>query len=245
MGVIDVEAADGIAVVRMNRPPVNAMSPEFLEEGLAVHAGLLADLPDAVVIAGLSGAFSAGLDLKVAPTLDATGADAFREGVERTFKAWYGFPRPVVAAVTGHAIAGGFILALCADWRVAGSSGQFGLTEVRAGVPYPGIARLVVEAELSPADARRLMLRANLFDAAEAVRIGAFDEQVADADVESRALEVARELAALPAPAYAATKLAMRAAVIEAPIVAPDEWMSDATPDAVRAILEKKRPGEG
>lgn len=239
MGQVDVEARDVVTVVRMNRPPVNAMSPELLEEGLEVVAKLAADPPDAVVLTGLPGCFSAGLDLKALPALDAAGADAFREGVERTFRAWYGFPRPVVAAVTGHAIAGGFILALCADWRVVGSAGQFGLTEVRAGVPYPGTARAIVEAELAPPDARRLMLRANLFDAAAAVRMGAFDEQVADDRVEARALEVARELAALPAPAYAATKAATRAPVLESPIVAPAGWMSDATPDAARAILDR------
>jgi enoyl-CoA hydratase len=239
MGDIRLEPREGVTVVWIERAPVNAMSPQLLAEGLQVLAELEANPPDAIVLAGLPGAFSAGLDLKSFPTLDAAGADAFREAIEHTFRGWYGFPRPVVAAVGGHAIAGGLILALCADWRVVGTVGKFGLTEVRAGVPYPGTARAIVEAELAPPDARRLMLRAELIDAAEACRVGLFDEQVADDEVVDRAVVVARELATLPAPAYAATKASMRAPVLGAPIEAPAEWMSDATPGAAASLLKK------
>lgn len=241
MGDIRVEADGDVAVVHMERRPVNAMSPAFLEEGIAVAARLRADEPGAVVLAGLPGCFSAGLDLKVGPTLDADAADRFRVAIEEVFRGWYGFPRPVVAAVTGHAIAGGLILALCADWRVVGAAGRFGLTEIRAGVPYPGTARAIVEAELAPPEARRLMLRANLIDADEACRVGLFDEQVSDDDVLGRALTVARDLASLPAAAYAATKLATRAPVLSAPIEAAGEWMSTATPGAAAALLESRR----
>ena len=83
------------------------------------------------------------------------------------------------------------------------------------------------------------MLRANLVDATEACRIGLFDEQVDDAQVVDRAIEVARELAQLPAAAYAATKRATRAPVLEAPIEAPREWMSAATPDAAARLLDR------
>jgi enoyl-CoA hydratase len=234
------EQHDGIAVIRIERPPVNAMSPELLDEGLAVLAALEGDPPDAVVLTGLPGSFSAGLDLKVAPTLDAARANTFREAIELTFRGWYGFPRPVVAAVSGHAIAGGLILALCADWRIVGSAGRFGLTEIKAGVPYPGTARAIVQAELAAPDARRLMLRADLVDAAEACRIGLFDQQVPDDDLLERALAVAREMAALPAAAFAATKAAMRAPVLDVPIEAPDEWMSATTPDAAAALLASR-----
>jgi enoyl-CoA hydratase len=203
-----------IAVVAIDRPPANALDPDLLEEGRATVDELLALEPNAVVLHGRPGFFSAGLDLKVTPTLDADGQRALVSGINALFLAWYRFPRPVVCAVAGHAIAGGLILALCGDWRVVGRSGRFGLTELQAGVPYPVAASAIVRAELSPEAARRLMLRAHLIDAAEALALGAFDEQVDDDEVIVRALEVAGEMAALPAAAFARTKQDLRGAVV-------------------------------
>ena len=70
-------------------------------------------------------------------------------GINRLFGGWYGFPRPLVCAVNGHAIAGGLILALCGDHRIGATQGKLGVTELRAGIPYPAAAMLVVKAELS------------------------------------------------------------------------------------------------
>src|SRR4051812_17603889 len=214
VSTIEVQRRGDLAVGRINRPPANAMSPELLADGLAVTDELRADPPAAVVLTGLPGYFSAGLDLKMVPTLDEQGQRGMVDGVNRIFSAWYRLPWPTVAAVTGHAIAGGMILALCCDYRVVGSAGKFGLTEVRVGVGYPTAALTVVQAELSPQAARRLALVADLVDAGTALQSGAFDEQVEDERVEERALEVAAELAKLPGPAYAQTKLTMRAAAL-------------------------------
>jgi enoyl-CoA hydratase len=208
---VELERRGEVALVRINRPPVNAMGPELLADGLQAVEDLRADPPGAVVIAGLPGSFSAGLDLKVMPTLDEQGRREMGDGVNRLFTAWYGVPFPVVAAVTGHAVAGGLILALCCDYRVVGSAGKFGLTEIRVGVPYPTAALTVVESELAAPAARRLALLADLVDARTACELGAFDEQVEDERVLDRALEVAGELAQLPVRAYAQTKLMMRA----------------------------------
>ena len=106
------------------------MDPQLLEEGRRVADELASDPPAAVVLTGREGFFSAGLDLKVAPTLDADGQRGLVEGINAIFAGWYGFPRPVVAAVNGHAIAGGFILALCADYRVGSTNGKYGVTEL-------------------------------------------------------------------------------------------------------------------
>ena len=126
-----------MAVLNVDRPPVNALDHQLLAEGAAILEELRADPPPAVVIAGREGCFCAGVDLKLAPTLDAEGQREMVDGINRLFGGWYSFERPVVAAVTGHAIAGGFILALCGDVRVAATTGRHGLTEVRAGIPYP------------------------------------------------------------------------------------------------------------
>ena len=114
------------------------------------------------------------------------------DGINRIFAGWYGFPRPVVAAVNGHAIAGGLILALCADYRVGVDRGQYGVTELKAGLPYPAVAMAVVRAELHAPAARRLVLGADLVDAKEALDAGAFDELAEPDQVLHRATEVAR-----------------------------------------------------
>ena len=213
MNFISVKPHGNVALVTIDRPPANAMSPDLLDEGTAVVERLRQDPPAAVVLAGIPGYFSAGLDLKVVPTLDDDGREQMATKINRTFAAWHSAPFPTVAAVTGHAIAGGMILALCCDYRVVGHAGKFGLTEVRVGVPYPEVALAVVQAELSAPAARRLALRADLVDAATAIAVGAFDEQVDDEFVVTRAIERAEELAQLPAAAYVQTKLEMRAAV--------------------------------
>ena len=114
-----------------------------------------------MVLTGRPGFFSAGADLKLMPTLDAAGQRRMVEGINRMAGGWYGFPRPVVAAVNGHAIAGGMVLALCADHRVGSTEGRYGLTEVAVAVPYPVAAAAVVRAELPHAAARRAVLDAS------------------------------------------------------------------------------------
>lgn len=214
MGYISVSDESGVALVSTDRPPVNALDEALLVEGIDTAARLAADRPAAIVLAGRPGSYSAGLDLKVVPSLDEDARVRMMELVNRMFHAWYGMPCPVVCAVTGHAIAGGLIHVLCADYRVAASAGKLGLTEVRVGVPYPEVAMIVVAAELAPPAARRLALTNRLVDPDEALALGVVDEVVDPDAVVGRALEVAQELAAFPADVYARTKLQLRRAAL-------------------------------
>lgn len=217
------------------------MDPQLLEEGARVAEELTAEPPPAVVLTGREGFFSAGADLKVAPTLDAAGQRSMVEGINRIFASWYGFPRPVVAAVNGHAIAGGLILALCADYRVGSREGRYGLTELKAGLPYPSVALAVVRAELGAPAARRLVLGADLVGAEEVREAGGFDELCDPDQVLHRATEVARGLAALPSEAYAKVKAQLRGPVLEAALARPDPlldgWAGSETADAASGIL--------
>lgn len=217
------------------------MDPQLLEEGHRLAKELAADPPPAVVLTGREGFFSAGADLKVAPTLDAEGQRGMVEGINNIFAGWYGFPRPVVAAVNGHAIAGGLILALCADYRVGSREGRFGLTELKAGLPYPSVAMAIVRAELNGPAARRLVLGADLVDAEVVRDAGGFDEVAEPDDVLHRATEVARALSALPSEAYAKVKSQLRAPVLEAALAQPDPlldgWAGAETADAASGIL--------
>jgi enoyl-CoA hydratase len=198
-----------------DRPPVNAMNLELLDELVAAVERVAADAPSALVLAGRPGAFSAGLDLKAVPGYGPDEQRRMIEGINAMALGVYALPCPVVCAITGHAIAGGFVLAVCGDHRVASSEGRYGLTEVKVGVPYPQGAIGVVRAELTPAAARVLVLGNRLVDAEECVRLGAFDEVQPPEAVVDRAGEVAQELAELPAGVYARTKAELRDATLE------------------------------
>jgi len=212
---VRVEEHGDVALVRVDRPPANALDLELLNEARAAAEELSASGPGAVVLTGREGFFSAGVDLKLVPVLDADGRRTMVDGVNRLMAAWYSFPHPVVCAVNGHAIAGGMILALCGDYRVGCTQGKLGLTELRAGVPYPAVPLAIARAELSPRAARVLALRAHLVDPEEALALGLVDELAAPEDVLERALVVAAEMAKLPAKAYWDTKRALRAEAIE------------------------------
>jgi enoyl-CoA hydratase len=247
-GHVHIEEAGDVAVVRIDRPPANALDLDLLAEGDEVRQRLERQEPGAVVITGTPPFFSAGMDLKTAPTLSQGEQRQTVQGINRLFAGWYAFPRPVVAAVTGHAIAGGLILALCADHRVGATDGKLGLTELRAGLAYPVAALAVVRAELSPPVARRLALLAELVEPDEALQLGLVDELRPPGEVFDRALEVATRMAALPRTAYTQVKQQLRAPVIEAvdralaggagdPLLAG--WVSPDTQGAAAQLLER------
>ncbi|MEA2200505.1 MAG: enoyl-CoA hydratase [Solirubrobacteraceae bacterium] len=200
----------GMAVLTVDRPPANAMDLALLGELVEAVEHVAADPPRALVLAGRPGCFSAGADLKAVPGY---GPDEQRQmvvGINAMALGVYGLACPVVGAITGHAIAGGLVLALCTDLRVAPSAGRYGLTEVKVGVPYPQAAIGVVAAELAPHAARVLALGNELVDAAECLRLGVFDEVLEPDGVLDRALELAAALATLAPEAYGVTKRGLR-----------------------------------
>jgi enoyl-CoA hydratase len=242
--LLDIDRDGDVFVVRMNRPPANAMSPDLLAEGTRLAAELESDRAPAVVITGSGKFFSGGVDLKLTPTLSPDDQAGLVDGINDLFLTWYGFPRPVVAAVNGHAVAGGLILALCSDYRIAVPEAKVGLTELRVGVPYPVAALGVVKAELAPHVVRRLVLDAGLIDASRALQMDVFDE-VADPDeVLDRAIAKARSLAELPAGTYEVVKGQLRGPAVDSMRRAASSdtvanaWLSDETESAARSVLE-------
>ena len=242
---VTIEERGDVALVRVDRPPANAMDTELLADGHEVLGDLAAAEPGAVVLTGREGFFSAGLDLKLAPTLDEAGQRAAVEGINRLFLGWYGFPRPVVCAVNGHAIAGGLILALCGDYRVGGGQGKLGLTELRAGAPYPLAAMAIVKAELDPAAVRLLALGAGLVEQPRGVELGLLDELAEPDALLDRALEVAAAYAELPPGVYARVKDQVRGEnvrALESALAAGADpmlsgWLGDETAAASAGIL--------
>jgi enoyl-CoA hydratase len=216
MDHVSIVEREGIAVLTLDRPPANAMDLALLGDLVEAVQRLAVDVPPAVVVAGREGFFSAGADLKAVPGYGPAEQREMVEAINAMALGVYGLPCPVVCAITGHAIAGGMVLALCGDHRVAATEGRYGLTEVKVGVPYPQAAIGVVRAELPAPAARVLALGNRLVDAAECVRLGAFDEALAPSEVLERALAVAQELAAMPAEVYARTKAELRGATLAA-----------------------------
>ena len=204
----------GVVTLTVDRPPANAMDLALLDEIVAAVQPLAADPPRALVLAGRDGCFSAGADLKAVPGYGPSQQREMVELINAMALGVYELEFPVVGAITGHAIAGGLVLALCTDIRIASGAGRYGLTEVKVGVPYPQAALGVVHAELSPQAVRVLALGSELTDGRECERLGLFDE-VLDADeVIARSLHVAARLAALPPEVYARTKRDLRAPVL-------------------------------
>lgn len=208
------DGGDGLVVMTADRAPANAMDVTLLGDILQALDQVASDLPRALVLAGRDGFFSAGADLKAVPGYDAADQRRMVTHINDMALGLYELPCPVVGAITGHAIAGGFVLALCTDIRVASSAGSYGLTEVKVGVPYPQAAIGVVTAELAPHAARVLALGNQLIDGAQCLRLGAFDELVEPDNVLPRALELAGGLAAFPADVYARTKHDLRGATV-------------------------------
>ena len=209
---INIEKSGGIVLFELARPPANALDISFMEEIDLAIACLDADKSwNALVITGREGIFSAGVDLKKLPTLSVTDQDHILNALNHLYTRLYGLSRPVVAAVNGHAIAGGMILALCCDYRV-GPEGpfQFGLTEVRVGVAFPVSALEIARAELSPHVARNWLMFGRTVDAQAALSQGALDELASPDTVRQRGLEVAALLKEIPAGGYAKVKAQLR-----------------------------------
>jgi enoyl-CoA hydratase len=202
----------GVVLLAADRPPANAMDVALLGDLIEAVEQVASDPPRALVLAGRPGFFSAGADLKTVPNYGPEEQRQMVDGINAMALGVYELPCPVVGAITGHAIAGGLVLALCTDIRIASSAGRYGLTEVKVGVPYPQAAIGVVAAELAPSAARVLALGNELIGAAECLRLGVFDEVVEPHDVLPRALELAAGLAAFPPEVYTRTKRDLRRA---------------------------------
>jgi enoyl-CoA hydratase len=191
------------------------MDVALLADVLEAIALVASEVPRALVISGREGCFSAGADLKAVPGYGAAQQREMVSSINAMALGVYELAFPVVGAITGHAIAGGLVLALCTDVRVASSAGRYGLTEVKVGVPYPQAAIGVVRAELTPQAARLLALGGELTDAGECERLGVFDEVLDGEEVLERALHIATRLGAMPAEVYAQSKRELRAPALE------------------------------
>lgn len=183
----------------------NALSISVMQRALAE---LRAANDEPILLTGDGDAFSAGLNLKELSTLDVEGMSTFLYALEELVKSLYEHPAPVVAWVNGHAIAGGCILALCADLRVmtARPGVRIGLNEVALGLRFPPLTFAMVRARLGVPALERVLLEAELHPAETAKALGLVDLVGEEAD----ARNALAKMAAHPRDIFAATKLLLR-----------------------------------
>lgn len=197
---MDVEVAEGLAVVRINHPPVNAFDLGLVDDAVATVRAIQGP----IVLTGAGKCFSAGVDLRAIIDGPPEYTDRFLAAVSAAFLAVFDHPAPVVAAINGHAIAGGCVLAMAADIRLM-SAGLIGLSEVAVGVPFPVAALEICRYAMGPS-VTRAVLQADNIDVKTAAERGWIDEAVAPGDLVGRAVEIAGALGQHPPTAYAAMK---------------------------------------
>ncbi len=208
--MIEIENQDGVRLATLKRPPVNALNLALVQELGRLVEGVRDDPAcKALVLTGIDGMFSAGIDTREVPKYDAATRSLMLRSVNRMILGLYSLPKPVVAAVSGHALGGAFVIVLATDLRLA-ARGDFrlGLTEAAAGVAFPAGPLAVVRAELSPEQARWLVLGSQPASADALLERGIVDSLVEPEALLHEAVGAARRLAAMPA--YAKVKLQLR-----------------------------------
>jgi enoyl-CoA hydratase len=245
MSLVRLEERDGIAVLSLDRPPANAFAPELvgrLRDVLRESAGARA-----VVLASANpGFFSAGWDLPRISALDRGDMTEYFDSYCDLVREIFAHPAPVVAALPGHAIAGGLIVACAADERYAADgAARFGLSEVALGVPLPACCLELFAYVLGPRRIERLTASAENLSAGAALSLGLLDRVVAAADLLDASLERAQRLARGSAAAYAEVKRRARAdAVARFDAARTDDpfldfWFSPEARKRIAALVEK------
>jgi enoyl-CoA hydratase len=215
-GVIERADVGDIAVVRLAAGKVNALDVALVRAVTGAFAELDASAVRGVVLTGAGRAFSAGVDLWQVATGGADYVREFLPALVDCFEAVFDCGKPVVAAVNGHAIAGGCVLASCCDHRVmAAGAGRIGVTELAVGVPFPTSALEILAYTAGPEQARRAVFGAATYPPEAAVGVGLADDVVPPEELLPAAVAAATRLARIPADTYRFTKQQSHASVRE------------------------------
>jgi enoyl-CoA hydratase len=207
MALVDVQRGDdGVAVVTLDNPKVNALSQAVLKELASVFVALADDPPGAVVITGGDRIFAAGADVS---EFSAERAGEITATFHRALDMVAAFPRAVVAAVSGYALGGGCELALACDFRIASEKAVFGQPEILLGIIPGGGGTARLPRLIGPALAKELIFTGRQVKADEALRIGLVDQVVAPDELHERAMATAAELARGPVLAHGLAKAAI------------------------------------
>lgn len=192
-----VTETDRVVTVALNRPERrNALNPRMIDELLAVMQALGRRSSGVMILTGRGPAFCAGLDLEHLKELVSKTPAEHREDSERIarlFRCLYDLPLPTIAAVNGHAIAGGTGLATICDFTLSVPEAKFGYTEARIGF-VPAMVSSFLSLQVGEKKARDLLLSARLIPAEEAMEMGLVNEVVTDTGLMARARQLGHQL---------------------------------------------------
>jgi len=244
--MIELTREGETASLRLAHGKANAMDTALMVELADALAQIERSDAGALVVTGQGNIFSAGVDLLRLTSGRAYIAE-FLPKMCAAFRALFEFPKPALAAVNGHAIAGGMILSSACDYRVMARGAKIGIPELRVGVPFPLVALEIVRSALSPERAHEAVLFGRVLEAEAALEAGYVHEVVDAGDVLSRAMARARELASTPAASFRKAKQDLRRPTLElldrattisdAHLV--DAWSSPIVQKAIHAYVEK------
>ena len=214
--MIDVKHEAGIATVTMTHGKANALDIAFCDTMAASLNALRQSDIKAIVLTAQGRIFSAGVDLKQLSAGGASYVRKFLPSLHRLYDAVFFHPKPVIAAINGHAMAGGAVLAACADRRImARDGGRIGITEMLVGVPLPALAFEVVRFAVPPRYLPEFALTGATYPTDEALAKGWIDEVAEPGDLMTRARDVAAFYAALSPQTFTQTKMQVRQSVSE------------------------------
>lgn len=246
--MLDIIQHDTIRELHLARPPVNALDPTLVRALRESVEAAPRDGMRGLVLSGAVGLFSAGLDVPVLLTIDRPAFRTFWNDFFGLCAALARSPIPVVAAITGHAPAGGAVLAIMCDYRVmARGAFRIGLNEVQVGLSVPDCIQAALRRLVGAYRAERLMVAGAMLESEQAQAIGLVDELVDTDFVVSRALAWLQELLQFPPQAMGETRRLARAdlaAVFADPERLPveeflDGWFADEAQTVLKGLVER------
>lgn len=241
MSGLRVRDEGAVRVLTFSRPPGNALDLATLAalRGAAADAGSAASVRAVLLDSSVDGYFSSGLDLEELMSLpEARRREPF-EALIAAYRALLACPKPTVAALSGSAILGGWIVAMACDWRLAAPGAKVALSEIRAALsPTTGLVRRLAALSSDPRVVKEMVLRGKSLGAEEAGRAALVDEVVPDAELPAAALKTAGRLAKSPPRAYAEIKRVLNAQ-------AADEALWTASLDEFAAVFAGAEAQEG
>lgn len=213
---VHTRRVDDIAVIELDRPPVNAMDLELLSGLILALEAVGESDARAAVLTGRGRAFCAGVDLRQVLQGGPAYLQEFLPLLSDCFATLFTMTKPVVAAVNGHALAGGCVLVAACDLRLmAEGDGTIGVTEVPVGVPFPSWALEIMRFATAPHHLGEVALAGRRYRPVDGLARGLVDEIVPAAELPARAIAAASELAQAPPPVFAHTKRQLRQPTVD------------------------------
>lgn len=246
--MLRLETRDHISRLVMNHGKVNVMDIEFCRELIQHLETLEQDSCRALILSGNERVFSAGVDLKRWLAEGEDYVEPFLVELERVMERMFVFPKPVIAVIQGHAVAGGCMMAAACDYRVIAPQARIGIPELRVGVPLPMMAIEILRFVANTSDFQNVVNVGRMFEGSEAVSAGLANEVVSADNLYERANQIAHEFSGIPQAAFRLTKQQSRAPVMRlveqnrAEFYAEflEIWRSPGTRESIQAYVDER-----